>query len=45
MRGVGGNNPSNAFNIRDAFKNYFNSPQGSVPWQKDKIYAGRHPID
>lgn len=45
IRGVGGNNPNNAFNIRDAFKNYFIFPQGSVPWQNDKIYTGRNPTE
>lgn len=38
---IGGNFPRDAFNIREQFKIYFASPQGSVPWQREKIYAGR----
>lgn len=33
----GGNAQAEAFLVRNIFKNYFNSPVGSVPWQDDKI--------
>ena len=35
------NAPSEAFQVRESFKNYFNSPVGSLPWQRDVIYRGR----
>lgn len=33
----GGNARTEAFAIRNIFKDFFNSPVGSVPWQHDKI--------
>lgn len=41
MRGIGGNSNYNAFEIRDAFKDYFCSESGSVPWQLGRVHAGR----
>ena len=41
LPGVGGNAVREAFNIRDSFKNYFNSPQGQVPWQDAAINRGK----
>ena len=26
-----------AFEVRDKFKQYFNSPSGSVPWQNERV--------
>lgn len=34
--GVGGNNPREAYNIRENFKQFFVSDNGSVPWQWEK---------
>lgn len=33
----GGNATVNAFNVRETFKDYFNSLEGSLPWQLEKI--------
>jgi len=27
----------NAFEVRDKFKRFFNSPSGSVPWQNERV--------
>lgn len=32
----GGNATQQAFHVRDLYKNFFNSPIGSVPWQNEK---------
>lgn len=37
LRRTGGNNPNRAFTVRESFKNYFVSPQGSVPWQRERV--------
>jgi len=34
--GVGGNNPREAYNIRENFKQFFVLDNGSVPWQWEK---------
>lgn len=41
LHNIGGNFQREAFAIREQFKQYFTSNQGSVPWQQDKINAGR----
>jgi hypothetical protein len=33
----GGSAHQSSFEIRDKFKQYFNSPSGSVPWQNKKV--------
>lgn len=38
---IGGNFQRDAINIRQQFKEYFISNQGSVPWQMEKVYAGQ----
>lgn len=37
LRRHGGNAQTEAFLTRNIFKDFFNSPIGSVPWQQDKI--------
>nr|CAH7732281.1 unnamed protein product [Callosobruchus chinensis] len=37
---IGGNFQRDAFNIREQFKQFFVSNQGSVPWQLNRINAG-----
>nr|CAH7741676.1 unnamed protein product [Callosobruchus chinensis]CAH7756074.1 unnamed protein product [Callosobruchus chinensis]CAH7765529.1 unnamed protein product [Callosobruchus chinensis] len=37
---IGGNFQRDAFNIREQFKKFFVSNQGSVPWQLNRINAG-----
>lgn len=41
LRGTGGASRQVALEIRDAFKTYFNSETGSVPWQLQRVRAGR----
>jgi hypothetical protein len=38
---IGGNASLNALEVRDRFKNYFNSAAGSVEWQFNKIREGK----
>lgn len=33
----GGNAQQDAFNIRENFKVFFNSPSGEVPWQQNQF--------
>ena len=33
----GGSAHQSAFEVRDKFKQFFNSPSGSVPWQNVKV--------
>ncbi|KAL4714708.1 hypothetical protein ACJJTC_005198 [Scirpophaga incertulas] len=37
---LGGNFVNNAFQVREKFKHYFTSNEGSVPWQRDRIRRG-----
>lgn len=37
---IGGNFVNNAIQIRDTFKDYFNSPQGSLVWQNNMVNRG-----
>jgi len=37
MRNQGGSDHQNAFEIRDKFKRFFNSPSGSVSWQNERV--------
>lgn len=37
---IGGNFSQSVINVREKFTTYFNSPQGSVPWQMDIVSAG-----
>lgn len=41
MRGAGGQAGSEAVAVRDVFRDYFNSIQGSVQWQQKRICAGK----
>lgn len=41
LQNIGGNFQREAFAIREQFKQYFTSNEGSVPWQQDKVNAGR----
>ncbi|XP_050510369.1 uncharacterized protein LOC126887076 [Diabrotica virgifera virgifera] len=38
---IGGRTPFSAERIREAFTEYFVSPNGSVPWQLERVYDGR----
>lgn len=44
IAGIGGNATTDARAIRDAFKDYFNSESGSVPWQLQRVQAGRRQV-
>jgi len=33
----GGSARQAAFEVRELYKDFFNSPAGSVPWQNDKV--------
>jgi len=33
----GGSAHQTAFEVRDMFTQYFNSPSGSVPWQNERV--------
>ena len=33
----GGSAHQSAFEVRDKFKQFFNSPSGSVPWQNERV--------
>jgi hypothetical protein len=33
----GGSSNQSAFEVRDKFKQFFNSPSGSVPWQNESV--------
>lgn len=37
---IGGNFGNDGIQIRDKFKDYFNSPQGSLAWQNDMVNRG-----
>ena len=37
MPNQGGSDHQSAFEIRDKFKQFFNSPSGSVPWQNGRV--------
>ncbi|KAL4132455.1 hypothetical protein QTP88_009599 [Uroleucon formosanum] len=41
LRRVGGNNPREAFIVRENFKQFFVS-NGSVPWQWEKAFTARN---
>jgi hypothetical protein len=36
----GGSAHENAFEVRDKFKQFFNSLSGSVPWQNESVMLG-----
>lgn len=40
LPGIGGNFVNNAMHVRDRFKDYFNSPQGSLAWQNETVNRG-----
>jgi len=33
----GGSVHQSAFEVRDKFKQFFNSPSGSLPWQNERV--------
>lgn len=41
LDGIRRNYNNDAFRTREAFKEYFNSPTGAVPWQVDMVRRGR----
>ncbi|CAK1591019.1 unnamed protein product [Parnassius mnemosyne] len=41
FRGFGGNSTSDALAVRNAFKEYFSSESGAIPWQRRRVRAGR----
>ena len=46
MRNVGSNTYSaDAKAVRDDFRDYFNSPEGALPWQYDTVTATENPFD
>ena len=46
LRRIGSNNYSrSAKEIRDDFRDYFNSEEGSVPWQWETVLRTRDPFD
>ncbi|KAB0803165.1 hypothetical protein PPYR_00135 [Photinus pyralis] len=42
--GIGGASTTNAMGVRDSFKNYFNSPNGSVSWQTEMVRRGKRNV-
>lgn len=44
LRGIGGNSSFEAFDIRENFKHYFDSPTGSMRWQREMINSGKRHI-
>lgn len=46
LKRAGSNNYSrSAKEIRDDFRDYFNSKEGSVPWQWETVLSTRDPFD
>lgn len=41
FKGAGGQGGSEAVGVRQIFRDYFNSKEGSVPWQQKRIRAGK----
>ncbi|KAJ8970228.1 hypothetical protein NQ314_001319 [Rhamnusium bicolor] len=41
LQGIGGNSAQEALEIRERFKNYFTSENGSVDWQLKAVRRGR----
>lgn len=45
ISGIRKNYTREVFDIREDFKNYFNSAAGSVPWQLNYVRRGRLQVD